>query len=38
MVASSITIRIIAMNTKLIETQTTILKATVGRPDGNIGP
>jgi hypothetical protein len=38
MVASSITTRIITMNVKLTETQTTILKAATGRPDGNIEP
>ena len=38
MVASSITTRIITMNVKLTETQTTILKAAAGRPDGNIEP
>ncbi len=38
MVASSITTSIITMNVKLTETQTTILKAAAGRPDGNIEP
>jgi hypothetical protein len=38
MVASSITTRIMTMNVKLTETQTTILKAATGRPDGNIEP